>query len=71
MLTDGHQVSQYLTGMAIIGQAVDHRDGAIFGQRLNLCLCKGTDHDAVQIAGKNTGGVTYGLTSADLQLLAA
>ena len=57
--------------MAVVGQAVDDGNGAVFGQILHLLLGKGTDHDAVQIAAQHPGGVLHRLAAADLQVPAA
>ena len=52
MLTDGPQVCQYLTGVAIVGQTVDDGNGAVFCQILHFLLIEGADHNAVQITGE-------------------
>ena len=68
MLADGHQVRQNLAGMAEVGQTVDDRDRAVLRQVLDLLLCIGADHDAVQIAGQNARGILHRLAAADLQV---
>ena len=63
------QIRQHLAGMAEVGQAVDDRDGAVLGQVFHFLLGKGADHDAVQIAAQNAGGVFHGFAAADLQVV--
>ena len=69
VLADGHEVGQNLAGMAVVSEAVDDGNGTAAGESLYLGLIKGADHDAVQIAAQDAGGVFNGLTAADLQIL--
>ena len=71
VLTDGHEVGENLAGMAVVGQAVDDRNGAVFRQVLDLLLGKGADHNAVQVAGEDAGGVLHRFAAADLKVAAA
>ena len=70
MLPDGEQVGQHLTGVAEVGQPVDHRDLGIPGQGLHLLLGEGADHDAIAVPVQYPGSVLDGLSPADLALLA-
>ena len=53
--------------MAEIGQTIDDRNRAVLRQILDLLLCIGTDHDAVQIAAQNARGILHRL-NRDLHL---
>ena len=54
--------------MAEVGQTVDDRNGAVLRQILYFLLRVGADHDAVQIAAQNAGGILYRLAAADLKV---
>lgn len=68
---DGLQIRHHLAGMTEVGQTVDNRDGAVFCQSFHFFLCKGTDHDAIQVAGEHSSGILRRLASADLRILGA
>ena len=54
--------------MAEIGQTIDDRNRAVLRQILDLLLCVGADHDAVQIAAQNARGILHRLAAADLKV---
>ena len=62
------EVGQNLARMAEVGQTVDDRNGAVLRQILYFLLRVGADHDAVQIAAQNAGGILYRLAAADLKV---
>ena len=68
IFTDGHQVSQNLTGMCIVGQAVDNRDAAETSQIFDFLLFKGTDHNTVEVTGEYAGSILNRFAAADLQV---
>ena len=55
--------------MGEIRQAVDNRNRAVLCQGVHLALLIGTDHDAVEVAGKNARRVLHRLAAADLQVV--
>ena len=55
--------------MAEVCQTVNDRDRAVLCQIFHFFLLKGTDHDAVQIAGQNAGSILHRFASADLQII--
>ena len=71
MLTNGHEVSEHLTGVAIVGQTVDDRDRAVLGELLDFFLRIGTDHNTVKVTRQHACGILYGLTASDLQIARA
>ena len=56
--------------MGEVGEAIDHRDGREPRQLLDLGVLVGADHDAVDVAGEDAGGVGDRLAAADLDVLA-
>ena len=54
--------------MAIVGQAVDNGNGAVFCEIFDLLLFKGSYHNAVKIAGENPCGILNGFASAYLKI---
>ena len=54
--------------MAEVSQTVDDRNGAVLREILDLLLCVGADHDAVQIAAQNARSILYRLAAADLKV---
>ena len=53
--------------MRLIGQAVPHRHGGVTGQLLNHTLPMPPVLDAVEHAGKHTGGISHRLLLSDLR----
>ena len=62
------QVGQDLAGMEQVGEAVDHRNGAVARQLLHVGVIVGPDHDAVEIAGQHPGGIADRLAPAELDV---
>ena len=52
--------------MALIGEGVDHREGAVFGEFVELFLPERADDEAVHVAGEHAGGVAQGFGAAEL-----
>ena len=52
--------------MPFVGEGVDHRDGAVLGQFVQLDLPEGAHDHAVHIAGKDAGSVAQGLGASEL-----
>ena len=69
LLPYGHKVGKHLAGMAEIRQPVDNGNAAPLGQSLYLRLLESADHDAIQVPGKNPGGVLHRLATANLQIV--
>src|SRR5215211_5428748 len=67
-LADGLEVGQSLAGVGVVGEGVDHRDGAAPGQALQALLGEGAQHDGVDIARQDGRGVLEGLAPAELEL---
>ena len=65
-LVDGQEVRHELAGMALIGEGVDHREGAVFGEFVELFLAERADDEAVHVAGEHAGGVAQGFGAAEL-----
>ena len=68
MLSDRHQVSQHLTGVAVVGQTVDYRDRAVLSEVLDFLLSEGADHNTAEVTGQNARGVLNRLAAADLKV---
>ena len=68
---DSHEVGEHLTGVAVVGEAVDDGDRAVLGERLDLALGEGADHDCVDKARKHARGVFNRFAPADLQVVGA
>jgi hypothetical protein len=69
-LPDGLQVGKGLAGVGVVGQGVDHRDGAGPGEPLEVLLGEGAQHDGVDVTGQHRRGVLDGLAAAELGLAA-
>ena len=61
-------ISQYLTRMVFIGQAVDDRYARVGGKTLDDVLLKGADHDQVAHARNDLRGVFHRLAAAQLRV---
>ncbi len=68
MLSDGEDVGEDLAGVEQVGESVDHRDGCVFRQLFDVGVGEGTNHDAVDVAGKDARGVGNGLTTPELDI---
>ena len=56
--------------MQQVGEAVDHRDGAVARQLLDVGVIEGADHDAVEVAREHPRGVADRLAPAELDVAA-
>ena len=65
-LPNGHQVSQHLTGVCVVGKAVDHRNAGKLGQFLQVPLAVGAPDGAVVVAPQHPGGVPQRLAPPGL-----
>lgn len=54
---ESQNVTHDLTGMIIIGQAIDDRDFGIVGKLLKTGLLKGSNHDHIDHSGKDLGRI--------------
>ena len=68
MLAHGLEIGEDLAGVAVVGESVYHGDRAVFGERFDLRLLKGADHDPVEISRKDARGVLNGLSAPDLKI---
>ena len=66
VLLDGQKVRQDLSGVELIGQAVEHRHPGVLGQLLHDGLLKSPVLDAVIHPAQHPGSVGDGLLDADL-----
>src|SRR3546814_9716525 len=58
--------SSDLAGVRVVGQAVYHRHGGVSGQVDDLLVIVGADHDRIDKARENPGGVGDGLPAPKL-----
>ena len=65
-LPDGHQVSQHLTGVGVVGKAVDHRNAGKLRQLFQVPLAVGAPDGAVVVAPQHPGGVPQRLAAPGL-----
>ena len=70
-LAQGQQVGERLAGMVERGQRVDHRHLGLLGQLGDGLVRAGADHDRVDVAREDPGGVADRLAAGELQLVAA
>ena len=71
VLLDGEEVGEALAGVAVVGEAVDHRDARPLGQRDDVVVGEHAGHDGVHIAAEDPGYVGHTLALAELDLLGA
>ena len=71
MFAQCQQVRHRLAGVAVIGQAVDDRDGRPFGQAEDFIVLEGAGHDSIDHAGENAGHVLHRLALAESDFLFA
>ncbi len=69
VLLECHDVGEYLAGMRAPGQAIDDRNGRMARELGQHLVVERADHDGVDIARKNPGGIGNGLPAAELHLL--
>ena len=65
-LPNGHQVCQHLTGVGVVGQAIDHRNAGKLCQLLQVPLAVGAPDGAVVVAPQHPGGVPQRLAPPGL-----
>lgn len=70
-LAHRQQVGERLAGMVQRGQPVDHRHLRRLGQPRDGLVGAGADHDRVDVAGEDAGGVANRLAARELHLIAA
>ena len=68
MLLEGQTSAMTWQGWDALGQAVDHRDGGMGGEFLEVALLEDADHDRVDEARQHAGRVGDGLAAAELHL---
>ena len=56
-LDDRQEIGQALAGVVVVGEAVDHRDGCVFGHLFDLGVVEGPDHDPVHVTAQDHGVV--------------
>jgi hypothetical protein len=66
MLDHGQQIGHDLARVRQVGQAVDHRDGGVSRQFLDLGMIVGADHDRVAHAAEHARGIGHRLAAAEL-----
>lgn len=64
VLEESKYVGQDLAGMEFIGKAVDDRNPGVGGKALDARLLEGADHDDINHAGDDSGGVFNGFGAA-------
>ena len=67
-LTDRHGVGQRLQRVRRIGEPVDHRDGGVLGELLDLLLRERADQDRAHEAGEDERRVAAALAARELQV---
>ena len=65
-LPDGHEVGQHLTGVSIVGEAVDDRHARVLCELLKVALAVGAPDHTVVIPAQHPGGVLQRLAPAGL-----
>ena len=66
MLDHGQQISNDLAGMRQVGQPVDHRHRGMGGEFLDLGMIVGADHNRIDHAAQNPGGICNRLAAPQL-----
>jgi hypothetical protein len=64
MFLERQDVGHDLTGVSAVGQAVDHRNGGVFGHLQQGLFLKRADHDHINIARQNTRRISNGFAMA-------
>src|SRR5690606_15465681 len=67
-LLERHDVRDDLAGMALVGQAVDHRHGGVARKLHHTLVRVGADHDDVDVAGQHARRIGDRLSAPELQV---
>ena len=67
-LAQRHRVGERLERVCEIREPVDHRDGGVLGELLDLVLLERSDHESGQEAREDERGVAVGLAASELEL---
>ena len=67
MLLEGHDVGHELAGVAHVGEAVDDGDRGVGGEFVQAGHVVGPEHDGVDVAREDAGGVGDGFAAAELE----
>src|SRR4029077_17230254 len=68
MFLEGHNVGEHLAWMRVPRQAVDYRDGGMARQLADRGWIEHADHDCIDIARQNPGGIGPRFAAAELHL---